>query len=182
MDCETRLIHDCVKHNVNRRRFLTGALMASAALLISCRREPPLALRTPTPGPSASAGVQTTNPTSSQGTPGSANATSAKDDASKTAGTKPADVSSAPAKPASAGRPAKLISGGMGISAGIQLWSKPGGVLAGGASMTGIISENSEVEVIGTQDFMGKKHYQVRGSGENSGKEGWIEEVNVQLL
>ena len=141
-----------------------------------------MALRTPTPGPPTSAGAQ---PTVAPIAPTSADASKpsslAKDDTSKPAGTKPVESTTAAAKPASAGRTAKLVSGGMGISAGIQLWSKPGGVLAGGASMTGFISENSEVEVIGTQDFMGKKHYQIRGSGENAGKEGWIEESNIQL-
>ena len=141
-----------------------------------------LALRTPTPESKTSTGAQVPAPTTAppkadpiQSDP------STKQGEAKPLGSKPNETTPAQAGTTGGGRLGKLTSGGMGISAGIQLWSKPGGVLAGGATMTGIISENAEVEIIGTQDFMGKKHYQVRGSGENTGKVGWIEESNLQV-
>ena len=167
---------------MTRRTLLIAALFAITPVVVACRREPPLALRTPTPESKTSTGSQLPVPTTA---PSKADPVK-PDSSSKPAESKPAESKSGettalPAKPAGGGRQGKLTSGGMGISAGIQLWSKPGGVLAGGATMTGIISENSEVEIVGTQDFMGKKHYQVRGAGENAGKEGWIEESNVQI-
>ncbi len=162
---------------MTRRTLLLAALLAIGPVLVACRREPPLALRTPTPESKTSTGGQVPAPTTA-----APKADPVKpDSSSKPAETKPVDQTTLAVKPANAARKGKLTSGGMGISAGIQLWSKPGGVLAGGATMTGFMSENSEVEVIGTQEFMGKKYYQVRGAGENAGKEGWIEESNVQI-
>jgi hypothetical protein len=64
-----------------------------------------------------------------------------------------------------------------GISAGIQLWSRPGGVLAGGATMTGTVTDGAEVDVIGEADYLGQKYYQVR----DSSKEGWVDGRFLQL-
>ncbi len=49
-------------------------------------------------------------------------------------------------RPTATVRRAKVAAGNLGvaatgISAGIQLWSRPGGVLAGGATMTGTVSD-----------------------------------------
>ena len=64
-----------------------------------------------------------------------------------------------------------------GISAGIQLWSRPGGVMAGGATMTGTVSDGAEVEVIDAAEFLGQKYFQIRGGS----KEGWIDGRFLQL-
>src|SRR6185312_3854664 len=67
---------------------------------------------------------------------------------------------------AAAGRRAKVAAGNLGvaatgISAGIQLWSRPGGVMAGGATMTGTVSDGTEVDVIGEAEFLGQKYFQI---------------------
>jgi hypothetical protein len=64
-----------------------------------------------------------------------------------------------------------------GISAGIQLWSRPGGVLAGGATMTGTVTDGTEVGVIGEAEFLGQTYYQIR----DSSKEGWVDGRFLQL-
>ena len=64
-----------------------------------------------------------------------------------------------------------------GISAGIQLWSRPGGVMAGGATMTGTVADGAEVDVIGEAEFVGQKYFQIR----EASKEGWIDGKFLQL-
>ena len=65
-----------------------------------------------------------------------------------------------------------------GISAGIQLWNRPGGVLAGGANtMTGTVTDGAEVDVVGEAEFLGQRYFQVR----DSSKEGWIDGRFLQL-
>jgi hypothetical protein len=81
----------------------------------------------------------------------------------------------------SAARMGKVISGGLGVTAGIQIWSKPGGVLAGGATMAGILPDGAAVEVVRSDEFLGQRYHQVRGTGGESGKEGWVEARFVQL-
>lgn len=80
-----------------------------------------------------------------------------------------------PAETASSRR-ARVVAGNLGvaatgISAGIQLWSRPGGVMAGGATMTGTVTDGAEVEVIGEAEFLGQQYFQVR----DASKEGWID-------
>jgi hypothetical protein len=81
-----------------------------------------------------------------------------------------------------AGRPqgtvrrARVVAGNLGvaatgISAGIQLWSRPGGVMAGGATMTGTVTDGAEVEVLGEAEFLGQEYFRIR----DSAKEGWID-------
>ena len=60
---------------------------------------------------------------------------------------------------------------------GIQLWSRPGGVMAGGATMTGTVSDGTEVDVIGEAEFLGQKYFQIR----DSAKEGWVDGRFLQL-
>jgi hypothetical protein len=84
--------------------------------------------------------------------------------------------------PTGNGRRARVAAGNLGvaatgISAGIQLWSRPGGVLAGGATMTGTVTDGSEVDVIGEAEFLGQKYYQIR----DSSKEGWVDGRFLQL-
>src|SRR5262249_2499026 len=52
----------------------------------------------------------------------------------------------APDRPSAQVRRARVAAGNLGvaatgISAGIQMWSRPGGVMAGGATMTGTVSD-----------------------------------------
>ncbi len=79
-------------------------------------------------------------------------------------------------------RRAKVAAGNLGvaatgISAGIQMWSRPGGVMAGGATMTGTVSDGTEVEVIGEAEFLGQKYFQIR----ESSKEGWVDGRLLEL-
>jgi len=88
----------------------------------------------------------------------------------------------APDRPTAAGRRAKVAAGNLGvaatgISAGIQLWSRPGGVMAGGATMTGTVSDGTEVDVIGEADFLGQKYFLIR----EAAKEGWVDGRFLQL-
>jgi len=84
--------------------------------------------------------------------------------------------------PTGTARRARVAAGNLGvastgISAGIQLWSRPGGVMAGGATMTGTVTDGAEVDVIGDADFLGQKYFQIR----DSSKEGWIDGRFLQL-
>jgi hypothetical protein len=79
-------------------------------------------------------------------------------------------------------RRARVVAGNLGvgatgISAGIQLWSRPGGVMAGGATMTGTVTDGAEVEVMDTAEFLGQNYFQIR----DSSKEGWIDGRFLQL-
>src|SRR5207237_9579492 len=85
-------------------------------------------------------------------------------------------------RPADTARRARVVAGNLGvaatgISAGIQLGSRPGGVLAGGATMTGTVTDGAEVDVIGEAEFLGQKYYQIR----DSSKEGWVDGRFLQL-
>jgi hypothetical protein len=85
-------------------------------------------------------------------------------------------------RPTGAVRRAKVVAGNLGvaatgISAGIQLWSRPGGVMAGGATMTGTVSDGTEVDVIGEAEFLGQKYFQIR----ESAKEGWVDGRFLEL-
>jgi hypothetical protein len=85
-------------------------------------------------------------------------------------------------RPAASGRRAKVAAGNLGvaatgISAGIQLWSRPGGVMAGGATMTGTVSDGTEVDVIGESEFLGHKYFLIR----EASKEGWVEGRFLEL-
>jgi len=84
--------------------------------------------------------------------------------------------------PTGTARRARVAAGNLGvaatgISAGIQLWSRPGGVMAGGATMTGTVTDGAEVDVIGEAEFLGQKYFQIR----DSSKEGWIDGRFLQL-
>jgi hypothetical protein len=86
------------------------------------------------------------------------------------------------AKPAVGGRRAKIAGGNLGVAsqgigAGIQVWSKPGGVMASGSTMAGTVSDGASVEVVAEEQFVGQKYFHVRGAG----AEGWIEARFVQL-
>jgi hypothetical protein len=77
---------------------------------------------------------------------------------------------------AAAARRGKISGGNLGvaasgISAGIQMWSKPGGVLAGGATMTGTIQDGTPVEIAQEDQFLGQRYFFVRADG----KEGWVD-------
>jgi hypothetical protein len=85
-------------------------------------------------------------------------------------------------RPTATVRRAKVAAGNLGvaatgISAGIQLWSRPGGVLAGGATMTGTVSDGTEVDVIAETEFLGQKYFQIR----DASKEGWVDGRFLEL-
>jgi len=79
-------------------------------------------------------------------------------------------------------RRARVVAGNLGvgatgISAGIQLWSRPGGIMAGGATMTGTVTDGTEVEIVDQAEFVGQTYFQIR----DSSKEGWIDGRFLQL-
>ena len=85
-------------------------------------------------------------------------------------------------RPAATVRRAKVAAGNLGvaatgISAGIQLWSRPGGVMAGGATMTGTVSDGTEVDVLAEAEFLGQRYFQIR----DSSKEGWVDGRFLEL-
>jgi hypothetical protein len=94
-------------------------------------------------------------------------------------------VASNPQSPAAAkvaGRQGKISAGNLGVaafgvSAGIQLWSKPGGVMAGGATMAGTVQDGTTVDVLAEDQFLGQTYYQVRSGT----AEGWVEGKFIQL-
>jgi hypothetical protein len=93
-----------------------------------------------------------------------------------------AQATVAAGRPAATGRRAKVAAGNLGvaatgISAGIQLWSRPGGVMAGGATMTGTVSDGAEVAVIDETEFIGQKYFLIR----DASKEGWVEGRFIEL-
>jgi hypothetical protein len=80
------------------------------------------------------------------------------------------------------GRKAKIAGGNLGIgatgvAAGIQVWSKAGGVLAGGATMTGTVPDGAIVDVLAEQQLFGQTYYQIRSGS----TEGWVEGRFIQL-
>jgi hypothetical protein len=85
-------------------------------------------------------------------------------------------------RPTASARRAKVAAGNLGvaatgISAGIQLWSRPGGVMAGGATMTGTVSDGTEVVVVDESEFLGQKYFLIR----EASKEGWVEGRFLEL-
>ena len=142
-------------------RALAGALGLLLLAGLGCRRENPAQPRTAT-----AAAVQAA---SQRATAVVATATAA------------VEATAAAAAGPAAPRMGKVVSGGLGVTAGIQIWSKPGGVLAGGATMAGILPDGAAVEIIRTDEFLGQRYHQVRGTGSESGKEGWVEARFVQL-
>jgi hypothetical protein len=85
-------------------------------------------------------------------------------------------------RPTATVRRARVAAGNLGvaatgISAGIQLWSRPGGVLAGGAAMTGTVSDGTEVDVIAEAEFLGQNYFQIR----DASKEGWVDGRFLEL-
>ena len=67
------------------------------------------------------------------------------------------------------------------VAGGVTIWNKAGGLLAPGSRPNGILTSGSEVELLGVEDFKGTKFYQVRGTGADASKEGWVEEKFVRL-
>jgi hypothetical protein len=139
-----------------------GLLSLVLVSTMACRRENPAAMRSATAAAVAAAGVQATAVVAS--------ATAAVE------ATQSAD------RPTGAVRRARVAAGNLGvaatgISAGIQLWSRPGGVMAGGATMTGTLSDGTEVDVIGETEFLGQKYFQVR----EASKEGWVDGRFLEL-
>src|SRR5262245_50687568 len=85
-------------------------------------------------------------------------------------------------RPTGGARRARVAAGNLGvaatgISAGIQIWSRPGGVMAGGATMTGTVSDGTEVDVIGEAEFLGQKYFQIR----DASQEGWVDGRFLEL-
>jgi hypothetical protein len=81
-----------------------------------------------------------------------------------------------------AGRQGKISAGNLGVaafgvSAGIQMWSKPGGVMAGGATMAGTVQDGTTVEILAEEQFLGQPYYRVKGAS----AEGWVEGKFIQL-
>jgi hypothetical protein len=97
----------------------------------------------------------------------------------------PTALASSPQGPTAAnpaGRQGKISAGNLGVaafgvSAGIQMWSRPGGVMAGGATMVGTVQDGSTVDVLAEETFLGQKYYQIK-SGET---EGWVEGRFIQV-
>jgi hypothetical protein len=143
------------------RRTLLAALCLSIALGLGCRRENPAPRRTATAAAVQAASLQAT--------------------AVVATATAVVEATAAAAAGPSAAKMGKVVSGGLGVTAGIQIWSKPGGILAGGATMAGILPDGAAVEVVRSDDFLGQRYHQVRGTGGDSGKEGWVEARFVQL-
>jgi hypothetical protein len=145
-----------------KRAFYFWLLALICASSMACRRENPATVR------AATAAVAAAN---RQATVVVATATAVAE-ATVSAGT----------PTTGAARRARVAAGNLGvaatgISAGIQLWSRPGGVLAGGATMTGTVTDGAEVEVIGEAEFLGQKYYQIH----DSSKEGWVDGRFLQL-
>jgi hypothetical protein len=144
------------------RAICVGVLALVVASSAACRRENPAVLRAATAATAAAASQQAT------AVVGTATAVV---EATVTAG-----------RPSGAVRRATVAAGNLGvaatgISAGIQLWSRPGGVMAGGATMTGTVTDGAEVDVVGEAEFLGQTYFQIR----DSSKEGWIDGRFLQL-
>ena len=135
-------------------RFCLVALIV--ALSTACRRENPAAVRAATAAAVAAGSRQAT--------------------AVVATATAVIEATVSADRPTGALRRAKVAAGNLGvaatgISAGIQLWSRPGGVMAGGATMTGTVSDGTEVDVTGEAEFLGQKYFQIR----DASKEGWVD-------
>ena len=53
----------------------------------------------------------------------------------------------------------------------------PRGVMAGGTTMTGTVSDGTEVDVLGEAEFLGQKYFQIR----DAAKEGWVDGRFLEL-
>ena len=138
---------------------LALVIVASAT---ACRREHPAAVRAATAAAVAAASQQAT--------------------AVVATATAVVEATVAADSPPSSVRRARVAAGNLGvaatgISAGIQLWSRPGGVMAGGATMTGTVSDGTEVDVIGEAEFLGQKYFEIL----ESSKEGWVDGRFLEL-
>jgi hypothetical protein len=145
------------------RAIFACLLALMVAWSVACRRENPATVRAATAAAVAAANEQATVVVAT---------TSAVAEATVSSGTSIRGTA----------RRARVAAGNLGvaatgISAGIQLWSRPGGVLAGGATMTGTVTDGAEVDVIEEAEFLGQKYYQIR----DSSKEGWVDGRFLQL-
>lgn len=145
------------------RAICFGLLALIVAFSAACRRENPATVRATTAAAIAAANEQATVVVATA---------TAVAEATVSAGTPTTGMA----------RRARVAAGNLGvaatgISAGIQLWSRPGGVLAGGATMTGTVTDGAEVDVIGEAEFLGQEYFQIR----DSSKEGWIDGRFLQL-
>lgn len=145
-----------------RRALSLGLLALVVALSSACRRENPALLRAATAATVAAASQQAT--------------------AVVATATAVVEATASASRPNGAVRRARIAAGNLGvaatgISAGIQLWSRPGGVMAGGATMTGTVTDGADVDVLGEAEFLGQTYFQVR----DASKEGWIDGRFLQL-
>jgi len=144
------------------RAICCGLLALLVAASAACRRENPATLRAATAAAVAAASQQPT--------------------AVVATATAVVEATVTAVSPTGTARRARVAAGNLGvastgISAGIQLWSRPGGVMAGGATMMGTVTDGAEVDVIGEAEFLGQKYFQIR----DSSKEGWIDGRFLQL-
>ena len=144
------------------RAICLGLVVLMVASCAACRRENPAPLRAATAAAVAAASQQAT--------------------AVVATATAMVEATIAAGRPPGAARRARVAAGNLGvaasgISAGIQLWSRPGGVMAGGATMTGTVTDGAAVEVIGEAEFLGQKYFQIR----DSTQQGWVDGRFLQL-
>jgi hypothetical protein len=144
---------------------------------VACRRENPAIAR------AAAAAAASTATAAAQPPPtATVSAAAATAAAGQPSAAAPATPSAGQAKPGQAARRAKIAGGNLGVAsqgigAGIQVWSKPGGVMAAGSTMAGTVPDGAAVEVVAEEQFVGQRYFHVRGAG----AEGWIEARFVQL-
>jgi hypothetical protein len=143
---------------------------------VACRRENPAIARA---AAAAAASTATAAAVAALPTP---TATASAAAAGQATAAVPATTSGGQAKPAQGARRAKIAGGNLGVAsqgigAGIQVWSKPGGVMAAGSTMAGTVADGASVEVVAEEQFVGQRYFHVRGAG----AEGWIEARFVQL-
>jgi hypothetical protein len=152
------------------------AAVAGIALLLlggmACRRENPTIARA---AAAAAASTATAVAVAALPTPTATPSAAA-------AGQATAAPAGGQAKPGQGARRAKIAGGNLGVAAsgigaGLQIWSKPGGVMAGGSTLVGTVPDGAAVEVVAEEQFVGQRYFHVRGAG----AEGWIEARFVQL-
>jgi hypothetical protein len=145
---------------------------------VACRRENPAIARA---AAAAAASTATAAAVAALPTP-TATASAAAAGQATAAAASATTTSGGQAKPAQGARRAKIAGGNLGVAsqgigAGIQVWSKPGGVMAAGSTMAGTVADGASVEVVAEEQFVGQRYFHVRGAG----AEGWIEARFVQL-
>jgi hypothetical protein len=150
------------------RRAAPALLVTLFVLSTACRRENPAPPRTATAAAVAAANREATAVV-----------------ATATAVVEATALAARPSGAPATTRRGKVAAGNLGvaasgISAGIQLWSRPGGVMAGGATMTGTITDGTEVDIVSDAEFLGQKYFQIRGAADAS-KQGWIEARFLQV-